>query len=92
MYFEDYDGLTDHNYLYIRGPELISDTTTILTLTNTNPKRPQSKEKLNKFRGSHLSLTYSKLPQNFVDSLFLDESGNRKSAEEVKNFHKSSHG
>ena len=92
LYFEDYDGLIDHNYLYIRGPELISDTTTSLTVSTIPSTRPQSKEKLNRFRGSHLILTYSKLPQCFVDSLFTNETGNNKTSEEVKHFFKSSHG
>ena len=57
-----------------------------------NPSRPESKEKLTRFRGSHLLLTYSKLPRVLVDSLFATPHGASKSPEEIRHFFQSTHG
>ena len=92
LHFEKYNQYTNTKDIWVRIPEVITDISTSLTPTSTAPTRPQSKEKLNRFRGSHLLLTYSKLPQDFVDSLFTNESGTSKTSEEVKNFLKSARG
>ena len=92
LYLEEHHPDTNTNHVYICGPTVISKTATSLSVVPTFPTRPESKKNLTRFRGKYLLLTYSKLPKDFVDTLFLNSAGNRKSSDEIKTFLKSSHG
>jgi len=90
--FEKPDIENNLDYIYIANPTIISNTTTSVSPTLSGPTRPKSNKTLNKFRGKYLIFTYSQLPKKFVDSLFISDSGNKKSADEIKDFLRSSHG
>lgn len=86
LYFEDYDEQSNEKCIYICEPSIISKNIYVRDIEVNTPTRPKSNKTLNKFRGTHLFLTYSKLPSEFVDSIFLNDNGGNKSVNEVKDF------
>ena len=85
LYLEDYDEQTNIKDIYICSPSIITNTDYSNEIIGTST-RPKSKENLSKSGGTHLLLTYSKLPNEFVDSILLDDAGEKEPIRRIKQF------